>query len=127
MPKRSIILCHYDYPGNVRELENAIERACALCEDNVIMPSGSSAADRQLLPRAKKPHEARRPMPVGQKLDEFIQQQERGYIEATLSALQRFARESGQHAGDQHGDPLSQDRAEGKKVEPGFSSASYTS
>ena len=24
-------------------------------------------------------------MPVGQKLDEFIQQQERGYIEATLS------------------------------------------
>ena len=33
------ILCHYDYPGNVRELENAIERACALCEEDMILPS----------------------------------------------------------------------------------------
>ena len=29
-------LCAYDWRGNVRELENAIERAAALCEDEVI-------------------------------------------------------------------------------------------
>jgi len=29
-------LYQYDYPGNVRELENILERACALCEDNLI-------------------------------------------------------------------------------------------
>ena len=38
-PEAVDILCHYDYPGNVRELENAIERACALCEDDLILPS----------------------------------------------------------------------------------------
>jgi DNA-binding NtrC family response regulator len=30
------ILCGYDWPGNVQELENAIERAATLCEGNII-------------------------------------------------------------------------------------------
>jgi len=32
------LLMHYSYPGNVRELENAIQRAVALAEDDVIHP-----------------------------------------------------------------------------------------
>ena len=78
------ILCHYDYPGNVRELENAIERACALCEDNLILPSDLPphiVSEAQ----GEKADQALAAMPIGQSLDEFIQQQERGYIEATLS------------------------------------------
>ena len=38
-------LHHHDFPGNVRELENIIERALALCSNEVITP-----ADLQLAP-----------------------------------------------------------------------------
>ena len=83
-PKAVDILCHYDYPGNVRELENAIERACALCEEDLIL---SSDLPPQIVAAAQgeKNEQAVAAMPVGQSLDEFIQQQERGYIEATLN------------------------------------------
>jgi two-component system, NtrC family, response regulator PilR len=40
-------LLSYDFPGNVRELENVLERAVAMCEDGSI-----TAEDLRLLPRA---------------------------------------------------------------------------
>jgi two-component system response regulator PilR (NtrC family)/two-component system response regulator AtoC len=75
-PKALELLGNYDYPGNVRELENAIERACALCENDVIMADD--------LPPQIVEHVSDA-LPVGKSLDEFIQEQERAYIEATLA------------------------------------------
>ena len=37
-PDALTALLSYSFPGNVRELENVIERAVALCEDNTIRP-----------------------------------------------------------------------------------------
>ena len=83
-PQALDLLSQYDYPGNVRELENAIERACALCEEGLIMPSDLPP---QIVDFAQEntARKARDSMPIGQSLDEFIQQQERKYIEATLA------------------------------------------
>ena len=83
-PEAVDLLGRYDYPGNVRELENAIERACALCDDDMILPSDLPP---QIVDHGKKDSDRiKERMPVGKSLDEFLQQQERKYIEATLKA-----------------------------------------
>ncbi len=46
-PDALAALMAYPFPGNVRELENVLERAVALCENNTIQP-----ADLRLAPRA---------------------------------------------------------------------------
>ena len=55
-----------------------------MCEDNLILPSDLPP---HIVSEAQggKAEQALAAMPIGQSLDEFIQQQERGYIEATLS------------------------------------------
>src|SRR5256886_15329973 len=77
------ILCHYNSPGSVRELENGIERACALCENDLILPTDLPP---HIVSHAKgdKQDQVLASMPVGETLDDFVQQQERNYIEATL-------------------------------------------
>jgi DNA-binding NtrC family response regulator len=37
-PKAVEVLMEYEWPGNIRELENVIERAAILCQDNTIEP-----------------------------------------------------------------------------------------
>src|ERR1700726_1794652 len=82
-PEAVDILCHYNYPGNVRELENAIERACALCDNELIFPIDLPPHIVREA-KGKKAEQAKAAMSVAETLDGFIQQQERGYIEATL-------------------------------------------
>lgn len=82
-PKALDVLGRYRWPGNVRELENAIERACALCEEGLIQVADLPPhVVRQA--NAPLPEENTGGLPVGDTLDEYIREQERQYIEATI-------------------------------------------
>ncbi len=70
-------LAGYNYPGNVRELENILERAMALCEDGHITPE-----DLSLTPQAGAPDEQARGGALQDHLDEVERQ-------SILDALQR--------------------------------------
>jgi two-component system response regulator PilR (NtrC family) len=72
----------YDFPGNVRELENVIERAVALSSGNVIGPT-----DLPEVRAAKAPAEAAPDLPAdGIDLDRLLSDYERGWV---LRALEQ--------------------------------------
>ncbi len=70
-------LSSYDFPGNVRELENILERAVALSDGNRILPD-----DMQLPSRPRKVPEAANP--EGRPLEDYLDEIERQAILQTL-------------------------------------------
>jgi two-component system, NtrC family, response regulator PilR len=77
------LLLNYDWPGNIRELENALERAVALEMTPAVLPDSLPATIRGDAPRtAPAPTEA---LPEsGFDLEEHVQEIERGYIAEAL-------------------------------------------
>jgi two-component system, NtrC family, response regulator PilR len=80
------LLVHYDWPGNIRELENVMERAVALEATPVILPDSLPANVRGDSPRAASASAA----PVegfpesGFDLEAHVKEIERGYISEAL-------------------------------------------
>ena len=55
-PRAMELLMEYDWPGNIRELENVIERAAILCQDNTIEPHDLSLSNAPMqLPSGAHP------------------------------------------------------------------------
>jgi two-component system response regulator PilR (NtrC family) len=87
-------LMSYDYPGNVRELENAIERAVALSRDEQIkleaLPPGLS----------REPQSAAPEIPLGgMKLDEVLADYERSLLGQALRQSQCVKKRAAQLLG----------------------------
>ena len=83
------ILRRYHWPGNIRELENAMERAVALERSAVIMPESLSVASGKLpeplLPAPLSPPEVDEDrLPDGFDLEQHVQEIEREYIAEAL-------------------------------------------
>jgi len=77
------ILSHYWFPGNVRELENIVERSVALETSNIVLPESLTLSSLR-----KGVEEKRRRRgdlgPEGIQLDEVLQGIERGYLNQAL-------------------------------------------
>ena len=76
------MLMDYDYPGNVRELENIIQRAVVLTEDKLIVP--------KLLPEnvfkiSQAPSESKSDLSFKEAKQQIMETFEKDYIIANLS------------------------------------------
>jgi len=74
----------YNWPGNLSELRNAIERACAFAEGERIKPSDLPTKVTQQIEVPTPAAEGFTKLPIGSTLDDFIKAQERVFIQETL-------------------------------------------
>lgn len=75
----------YNWPGNLSELRNAIERACAFAEGERIKPADlPTKVTQQIEVPTPSATAGITKLPIGSTLDDFIKAQERVFIQETL-------------------------------------------
>ncbi|MDF1810689.1 MAG: sigma-54 dependent transcriptional regulator [Verrucomicrobiales bacterium] len=78
------LLENYSWPGNVGELQNAIERACAFAEDGRIRPVDLPPKVAQKVEITDEDEKTTHHLPIGTALSDYIKKQEKLFIRETL-------------------------------------------
>jgi two-component system, NtrC family, response regulator PilR len=80
------LLHKYDFPGNIRELENLIERSVALSSTNIILPDSLSLSmhKRRWIEGVKNKRYNLDDVAKGVSLDSILEEIEKAYIEKAL-------------------------------------------
>ncbi len=86
-PEALAVLSAYSFPGNVRQLENVVERAVALAEGDVLGPESLPPALRGQ-PEKPAPEPGRLQLPEGFSLENFLDDIERTHLLAALQKAQ---------------------------------------
>ncbi|MAS92792.1 MAG: DNA-binding response regulator [Verrucomicrobiales bacterium] len=74
----------YSWPGNVGELQNAIERACAFAEEGRIRPVDLPPKVTQKVEITDEDEKTTHHLPIGTALSDYIRKQEKLFIRETL-------------------------------------------
>lgn len=74
----------YSWPGNVGELQNAIERACAFSEDSRIRPVDLPPKVTQKVEITDEDEKTTHHLPIGTALSDYVRKQEKLFIRETL-------------------------------------------
>ncbi len=74
----------YSWPGNVGELQNAIERACAFAEKGVVRPVDLPPKVAQKVEITDEDERTTHHLPIGTRLSDFVKKQEKIFIRETL-------------------------------------------
>lgn len=75
----------YPWPGNISELRNAVERACAFAENDRVRPADlPTKVTQQIEVPTTAVAGGTTQLPIGSTLDDFIRGQERMFIQETL-------------------------------------------
>lgn len=74
----------YSWPGNVGELENALERACAFAEAGRIRPIDLPPKVTQKVEITDEDEKTTHHLPIGVNLSDFVRKQEKLFIRETL-------------------------------------------
>jgi len=90
------ILEKYSFPGNVRELENIVERSAALESSNIVLPGSLTLSNLRTGGGVSEIRQKRSLDPKGIQLDEVMAEIEKGYVTQAIE----MAKGSKQRAAD---------------------------